>query len=206
MTNMRIHLLIGTFALLPFATTASAQTFLNFNSQPGDYIGGGVSRTWTPADGTFTVRSTYRSGITVSFIAPGYSTWWYLDFGPPDAQTLTNKVYEGAQRFSFHSPTKPGMDVSGSGRGCNRISGRFLVSHLAVALDGTIERLAIDFEQHCEGSAPALFGSLRFNSAVTAVPRVSVADALALKGNGGTNDGNLAISLSLPSTDPVTVE
>jgi Calx-beta domain len=206
MTKLCMAPIIATLILLPCGTAAAAQTFLTFDSQPGDYIGGGIQQTWTPADGTFTVRSTYRGGITASFIAPGYTTWWNLDFGPPDAQALTNKEYEGAQRFAFHSPTKPGMDVSGSGRGCNRLTGRFLVSHLAVALDGTIERLAVDFEQHCEGGRPALFGSLRFNSDVPAVPRVSVADAATLKGNVGTNDGTLTVSLCLPSTDPVTVQ
>lgn len=78
------------------------------------------------------------------------------------------------------------MDVYGNGRGCNRVAGRFLVSHLALAPDGTVQRLAIDFEQHCEGGPAALFGSVRFNSDVPAVPRVSVADAGTLKGNDGT--------------------
>ena len=205
MTKLRMAPIVATLILLPCGTTAAAETFLTFDSQPGDYVGGGIKQTWTPADGTFTAQPTYRGGITVSF-TNFPQTWWYLNFGPPDAQTLTNREYEGAQRFAFHSPTKPGMDVFGSGRGCNRITGRFLVSELALAPDGTVQRLAIDFEQHCEGGPAALFGSVRFNSDVPAVPRVSVADAGTLKGNVGTNDGTLTVSLCLPSTDPVTVQ
>jgi hypothetical protein len=71
---------------------------------------------------------------------------------------------------------------------------------------GNVLRLAIDFEQHCEDGTPALFGSVRFNSTVAAVPRVSVGDAVALKGNIGTNDAGVMVSLSMPSPSPVTVQ
>lgn len=115
-------------------------------------------------------------------------------------------VYEGAQRFAFHSPTKPGIDVSGDGRGCNTDAGRFLLSQLTFATNGSIQSLAIDFEQHCDGAVPALYGSVRFNSTVTAVPRVSVANATALKGNAGTNASSVILSLSMPSSQAVTVQ
>jgi len=88
------------------------------------------------------------------------------------------------------------MQVFGDGRGCNIATGRFLVSDVTIAADGTVQTLAVDFEQHCEGAPPALFGSVRFNSAFPAVPQVSIADATALKGNVGANDANVIISLS----------
>jgi hypothetical protein len=113
--------------------------------------------------------------------------------------------YDGAQRNSSRSPTRPGIDVSGDGRGCNSDTGRFLVSDFALALDGTIARLAIDFEQHCEGAPPALYGSLRYNSAVAAVPRLAVASTYALKGNAGISDASVILSLCLPSTSIVHV-
>jgi len=87
------------------------------------------------------------------------------------------------------------MQVFGDGRGCNIATGRFLVSDVTIAADGTVQTLAVDFEQHCEGAPPALFGSVRFNSAFPAVPQVSIADATALKGNVGANDANVIISL-----------
>lgn len=206
MAKLRRAPIMATLILLSCGTAASAETFLSFDSQPGDYIGGGINRTWTLADGTFAVQATFRSGITVSFNSNSPGTWWYLNFGPPDAQTLTNKEYEGAQRFASHSPTEPGMDVFGSGRGCNRVTGRFLVSDLSLAPDGTVQSLAIDFEQHCEGGPAALFGSVRFNSDVPAVSRVSVADTATLKGNVGSSDGVVTISLCLPSPDSLTVQ
>src|SRR5260370_11735342 len=187
-TMLIAAILVATLALASNATGSTA-TFITLNSQPGDYIGGGITQTFTPGDGTFTVNTVYNDGVDVSFQTANYSCFWSLEFGPQNGQTLTQEEYEGAQRFAFHSPTRPGIDVNGDGRGCNTITGRFLVSNITFASNGTVLTLAIDFEQHCEGAAPALFGSVRFNSSVPVEPRVSIADATALKGNFWTNDG-----------------
>jgi hypothetical protein len=56
------------------------------------------------------------------------------------------------------------MDIYGAGRGCNQLTGRFEVLEYVVSSDGKVEHLAVDFEQHCEGGSPALFGSVRINS------------------------------------------
>src|SRR5712692_11395078 len=163
MSKVRVAIIVVLLSFAPCAIATTAQTFLYLNSQPGDYIGQGIQQTFTPADGPFAVQTYSGGGLQVSFHTPDYSSWWYLDFGPPTGLKFVKAEYEGAQRFAFHSPTKPGMDVFGSGRGCNRITGRFLVSELALAPDGTVQRLAIDFEQHCEGRPAALFGSVRYN-------------------------------------------
>lgn len=204
-TMLIAAVLVATLAL---ATNArgSAATFFTLNSQPGDYVGGGITQTFTPADGTFIVNATFNGGVRVFFHTANFSSFWSLSFGPPNGQTLTpEEEYEGAQRFTFRSPTRPGIDVNGDGRGCNTITGRFLVSDAAFAADGSVQSLAIDFEQHCEGAPPALFGSVRFNSSVPVEPRVSVGDATALKGNVGTDDGTVILSLCLPSPQIVTV-
>ena len=125
-------LLIAILAIAPAMSQATTQTILVLNSQPGDYIGQGLQHTFRPPDGTFTVTTTYNSGIQVSFSGSG--EFWTLDFGPPSALKFLPNEYEGAQRFPFHSPTRPGMDVSGDGRGCNRDIGRFLLSDIETAL------------------------------------------------------------------------
>lgn len=201
-----VVLVLTTLTIAPLAAAASPATFLTLQSQPGDFIGQGVTQTFSPGDGTFQVNTVFGGGVSVFFHTASFSSFWSLEFGPPAGEALTPaKEYEGAQRFSFHSPTRPGMDVNGDGRGCNTLAGRFLVSEVAIAADGTVQKLAIDFEQHCEGSPPALFGSVRFNSEVPAVPQVSIANATTLKGNAGTSDSSVIISLSLPSTQVVTV-
>lgn len=206
MSRSMLRLMLFLFLLAPFTFAAGPQTFIYLNSQSGDWVGGGTKQFFTPADGTFTAQTLYNGGVEISFNTSNYSSFWYLDFGPADGQAFTPGVYEGAQRFAFHSPTKPGIDVSGDGRGCNTDAGRFLLSDLAFNSDGTVQRFAVDFEQHCEGAPPALYGSVRYNSSISAIPRVSVADASVLKGNAGTSDGGVLLSLSIPSNRIVTVQ
>ncbi len=203
---MRLRLCGLAFVLLftRIATASTPQTFLTLISQPGDYVGGGITQTLTPADGTFSVTNS-TSEVTIVFHTPSYSQFWSLDFGSPTSQKFGRGEYEGAQRTPFRSPTKPGVDVAGDGRGCNTDAGRFLVTDFAVNPDGTIARLAIDFEQHCEGAPPALYGSFRYNSVVAAVPRFGIGSGYALKGNEGTSDATLIVSLCLPSSSTVQV-
>jgi hypothetical protein len=181
---------------------APAQTLLYVNSQPGDPVGQGKQQTFTPADGTFTLRA-FDTGLSVGFHPPDFSQSWNLNFGPATGVKFTNGEYEGAQRFA--TPTRPRLDVNGYS-GCNTTAGRFLLSELVVAPDGTVERLAVDFEQHCDGAPPALYGSMRYNSRISLVPRISVGNATVLKGNTGSNDGLLTIALSMPGDAPVSVQ
>ncbi|MGA9508244.1 MAG: Calx-beta domain-containing protein [Candidatus Sulfotelmatobacter sp.] len=186
----------------PFAFASTPQTFLSLNSQPGDYVGQGIQQTFTPSEGTFVFQAV-NGVIEFSFYTPDYSQTWDGSFEPPVGQTLVKGIYEYAQRFHY---TKPGLSVDGDGRGCNTDTGRFYVSDIAISSGGVLERLAIDFEQHCEGAVPSLYGSVRYNSTVTAVPRVSVAKTDMLKGDAGTNGGTAIVSLSMPSTQTVTVQ
>lgn len=199
-------LILVTVLALTLSSAAATQTLLYLNSQPGDWVGGGVQQTFTPADGPFTVTMLASGGIQIFFHTTDYSHFWNLQFGPPYGQKLAVGEYEGIQRFAFHSPTMPGLDVSGDGRGCNTDTGRFLVSNIAYNLDGTLAKLAMDFEQHCEGATPALYGSVRYNSAITLAPRFGIGNATALKGNVGNSDANVILSLSMPSSNAVSVQ
>jgi hypothetical protein len=136
-------------------------TFIHFDSQAGDYIGQGQRRTWTLADGTLTARR-ITNGVQVNF--SGGSTTWSLSFVAPASQPLALGSYEGAARYPFQSSTQPGLDVGGSGRGCNTLTGRFDVLELEIDAAGVVRHFAADFEQHCEGGTPALFGVVRFNA------------------------------------------
>lgn len=84
-------------------------------------------------------------------------------FKAPDGSALAPAAYEYATRYPFQSPLFPGLDVTIRSSGCNTLRGRFVIYELAVA-DGAIQRLAVDFEHHCEGAEAALFGAIRFNS------------------------------------------
>jgi hypothetical protein len=54
------------------ASASTATTYPYLNSQPGDYVGGGVTRTLTPADGTFSVSNS-SSTVSIFFHTSDYS-------------------------------------------------------------------------------------------------------------------------------------
>jgi hypothetical protein len=153
------------------AADAGAQTTaLVFDSQPGDYIGQGLDFTLTAADATITAaRGKFdANSIKVAVVMPGdpFPTW-RLDFIAAGDVPIVVGTYLTARRYPF--TTFNGLDVHGDGRGCNELTGRFVVLDVAYgpAPDFEILRFAADFEQHCEDQAPALFGAIRYNSVVS---------------------------------------
>ncbi len=152
-----------TAPLPPLPTTA-----LRFISPPGEYIGGGQTRTWTPSDGLF---SASRGGarLAVSFDG-GSQASWGLEFAAPIGDQLEEgRTYDGAQRYPFQSPTRPGLAVTGSGRGCNTIDGAFTIRELATDVGGLPIRIAIDFQQRCDSSG-VLRGTVHWNASVPELP------------------------------------
>ena len=160
-----LTLLLVLVGWLSSAEPVGAQTtYLALDSEPGDFIGGGISQTFTPAEGDFDASRNFDNGVTVNFNGGAFNLWT-LDFAAPGDAALAVGAYENATRFPFQSPTDPGLDVSGQGRGCNMLTGRFEVLEIVYGPGGEVKRFAADFEQHCEGLPPALFGSIRFNVA-----------------------------------------
>ena len=140
-------------------------TTLTFTSDPGDYIGGGLSRTYYLGDGQWNARyDTNNSGghVNVSLNPTNFSEgwWWHVDLASPKGQPLAIGAYELARRYPFQPDGQPGLDFSGTGRGCNMLTGRFSISELHIAPGNFVDRLTATFEQHCEGASPALRGSV----------------------------------------------
>jgi hypothetical protein len=102
------------------------------------------------------------------FAAPSYNAATNTNNG----QLLEDGLYIGAQRFPFNSPTRPGLTISGDGRGDNQDSGWFDVLNIAYNPDGTLASLAVNFEQYdtTNSTGPGLYGSLRYNSNIPINP------------------------------------
>ena len=139
------------------------RTDWTMTSDPGDYIGQGRTWRYTVADSLFAFGRVTPSRVRALQDGPG---GWYADFESPRGTTLATGSYSGARRAVVGLPTSaPGLDVTGDGRGCNVVSGRFDVTQLAVhPVSGDLERFAATFEQHCEGAASALRGTLRWRA------------------------------------------
>ena len=136
------------------AEQRSASGYVTMVSESGDWVGGGVSRSYR---GTF---SFYDNGTAVHLSAGPFT----FDFVAPAGRALTPGLYPGATRYPFQEAGEPGLDVSGDGRGCNELTGAFTV------LDIAPDRLWIAYEQHCEGGDPALFGEIRLGYGEAASP------------------------------------
>jgi hypothetical protein len=159
--SFKVFLSMPTGALLgaPLATILIrdpnlAQTVLAMSSQTGDYIGLGQEYLITPSDGNFTF-STLANVITMQ---ANNGDYWETDFAGPSSARLTKGAYPNAQRYPFQPAGTPGLSVYGAGRGCNTLTGNFNVLKAGYTSAGALQSFAADFEQHCEGQAPALFG------------------------------------------------
>lgn len=149
--------------LAPAAHAASATSVVML-SDSGDYIGGGVPRLYHPGNAQISVSGS-TAYLDVSVSGGNFGDYFDLEFAAPPGQILTPGTYVGAQRAPFREAGRPGIDISGDGRGCNTIEGLFEVKAFDVAADGTLQRLWIVYEQHCEGGESALFGEVRIGVA-----------------------------------------
>ena len=153
----------------PTATPSTgAQTSVIFDSEPGDYIGAGQQLIFKDlCTACFSVGSSSPSFFEFRLDSQGHG--FFIDFEALQGSPLVPGTYEGAARYPFNSPDQPGLSIFGDGRGCNTLTGRFVVQE-AVFSNGAWVRFSASFEQHCEGGTPALFGEVRFNSGVPLHP------------------------------------
>jgi hypothetical protein len=193
---------LGLALVLPSAAHAASVDVVTMFSD-GEWVGGGVQRVYTPANGQIAVSGS-TSDLSVSVSGGAFGDAYSLEFAAPPGQTLVPGVYDKAQRAPFREAGRPGIDISGDGRGCNTVSGRFEVKDFAVTPAGYLQRLWIVYEHHCEGGTPALFGEVRLGVTGAGGP---VADAPSLLrwplldlGGGGT-----AVPVTVMATGPATI-
>ena len=149
-------------AIPPLPRPSTPTSFLSFVSEPGDFIGGGATRSYTMSNMIFTGwLDTFRPHVAITLRPLGAgSEWWNIDFQAPSGQ-LVPGTYENATRFPFQNAGVPGLSFSGTGRGCNTLTGRFVVLEASFGPLGEVYRFHATFEQRCDGSTAALRGEIR---------------------------------------------
>ncbi len=171
-TSLALHLCAMLTVLAALATPAGAQitvpsqALVFIDSETGDFVGGGETATFTQSSATLSVSRLSTNGIQVIVEAPGVS--WRLTFEAPLGTTIAPGTYATARR-AFFTPFV-GLDISGNSRGCNELTGRFIVYVVEYASDGSVSRFAADAEQHCEDQTPGLFAAIRINSELQSTP------------------------------------
>jgi hypothetical protein len=135
------------------ALPSNAATVISFQSDPGDYVGGGQSQTLTfigpqQFNAQFNAAQGSFSFATLVAVEPSFS----LNMLAPPGQPLAPGYYSGAQGS--------GLGVFFDHRSCGRATGRFAIGQVVVDANGALQRFHAAFEQHCSGGSPALRGTI----------------------------------------------
>lgn len=201
MMYLKSLLVAAALAVTAFAAPAHADSAsLSFVSEPGDYIGLGMTRSYT--SGLSTTVSTDNRVIGVSVWAG--NEWWYLDIAAPVGEKLHAGAYEGATRYPFNASTEPGLSMSGSGRACNTLTGRFDVTEATYSSDGkSLVGFTANFEQHCEGMTPALFGRVHVQRDPPP-PALEIALVITDRGNVNGKTGEVVVFGQVTCTKPAS--
>ncbi|GAA2162547.1 hypothetical protein GCM10009845_14450 [Pedococcus bigeumensis] len=196
---------VGTATSAPLLQeVAVPDTSLWFGSLAGDYIGQGASASYVPTTATLTARGT-AGYASISVDSPSTEQWWTLDVAAAPGETLQVGTYTGAVRAPFRGAGQPGLSFSGTGRGCNALTGDFTVNSIGTDAAGTVTSLDVTFRQYCDGASAAMSGRARFHTA-PADPRAVSTTALS---GSATSDGSVTLTATVQGgtavpTGPVT--
>ncbi len=177
--------------------------YVYLESQPGDYIGAGGTYTYTP---NTALISTSATDGHLSIAIEGDERWTG-DFQAMNVVSVLEAGYYGdLQRYPFHNPVKGGLSWSGEGRGCNTLTGWFVID--SVTYDGgALAAIELRFEQHCEGGGPALNGAIRWdvNDTATLGPVVPPPAGLWAPATGATPESGSYVYLESEPGDYIGI-
>ena len=140
--------------------TPDTGNYVYLESEPRDFIGAGGTYLYTPANSVLMIDA---QGAFLTVSIDGDERWKGTFVGMNSLSRLEIGYYGGLRRWPFHNPVRGGLTWSGEHRGCNRLTGWFVIDELTY--DGNV-LMAIDlrFEQHCEGGEPALNGEVHWEA------------------------------------------
>jgi hypothetical protein len=194
----------GLIAAGPAEAQTVASGTLSFSGDPGDYITGGLSYSYSTAAGDILTVSSNNDNSVVEVTVTGYNgDWWYLDLAAPTGQSLAPGTYTGATRYPFNG-AGPGLSLFGNGRGCNTVTGSFTVLDAAYGLNGYVQTFDATFEQHCEGLDPAARGEVHIANPPPP-PALTLNLAVAVNGTASTLNGNATIHGTVTCNKPTGV-
>lgn len=142
----------------PSAVVERSGPYVYLESGPGDYVGGGITYLYSPADATITV--TAQEGH--ARVAVDSDTWWSGDFqAMAGLSRLEVGYYPDLRRYPFHNPAKGGLAWFGDGRGCNELTGWFAIDDIAYSGD-RLTAITLRFAQWCDARGGGLHGAIRW--------------------------------------------
>lgn len=89
--------------------------------------------------------------------------WWDVWLSSTElAAPLAVGLYTDAMRVPFEDPGHPGMSITGDGRGCNQLSGSFMIHELAFDEAASLRTMTVTWSQYCENGFDELRGCMHF--------------------------------------------
>lgn len=139
--------------------TPDTGSYVYLQSDPGDFIGDGQTVMLAAPVSPMTIGATFNGALEITVGGPIPQLG---DLAVMTSRTRLEPGYYGRlQRYPNHNPARGGLSWSSQLRGCNTLSGWFVVDSVSYAGE-TLMSIDLRFEQHCEGLAPALHGRVRW--------------------------------------------
>jgi hypothetical protein len=137
--------------------------FFYVAGDPGDFITGGQTYLFTPADGMLTGGNGVNNSDNYVAIQNGASNlFWDVRFKwMSSIPRLQPGYYPNLQGFPGN-PARGTLSLGGQSRGCNTSTGWFVVNSVSYNGD-TLTSLDATFVQHCEGHTAAARGRVRWS-------------------------------------------
>lgn len=144
----------------PGSIPSGTQNYLRVESSRADFVGAGLSATYTQATAGLSVSAAdNRLHLEVA----GDEAWTADFAGPAGQARLVPGFYAGLLRYPLHNPARGRLEVSSDARGGNELQGWFVVDRISYSAAGQLTDLGLRFEQHASGSTPGgLWGELRW--------------------------------------------
>ena len=150
----------------PAGATPASGNYAYFESDAGDFVGGGGTHVYTQANA---VLPPSVNGNTFDIGVFGDIDWDGHFQGMNTLSQLQVGYYANLLRTSFGNPVVGGLSVDGAGHGCNEVTGWFAIDSITVTA-GTLSAIDLRFEQHCEGASPSLRGQIHWAAGDTTAP------------------------------------
>jgi hypothetical protein len=150
----------GRSAVAALTILAEMPMFFSWFADPGEFVGQGGWVRYYPGYADSFSGACERNEIRVQVEGPARDSW-SATFRAPEGEPLRTGAYESATRIAANRPHGT-MSISGRGRSCDELVGRFVVHQIDLRGD-RINLLRLSYEQQCLNVGPPawLRGELR---------------------------------------------
>lgn len=114
-------------------------TTYSHRSDPVDYIGAGQSRSYARPGSDITLAG-YTGEARLSVRSGDGNDWWTVHLAAPADRTCPG-VSRGAEQAYFRTGRAPGLDASGSGRGCKALTSSIAIEQIQANTRGEVKAL-----------------------------------------------------------------